>query len=940
MNKKRTLALLALICGLTASQAQTLVPTDANPENQLSLNGTWQFRLDGKGPAGTIRVPGNWDMQGFAQPVYGNGRTSAFGKDHPAHQGVYERTFTLPDHWRGRNVWIGFDGVENGYTLYVNGDSIGMFHSAFNRSMFDITPAVRFGKPNQLKVVVTQTGVPYWEFDTNDDWIFGGISRDVTLYALPQQHISNLDVGYELADRKARVKLDMAATTGKHAWRVELCDAGGKVVYANARVKADSLTFDIEGPQLWSAENPYLYRLSVSLLRGKQVVETVERRVGVRTVAWQGGVFRINGVAVKLKGVNHHDESAVNGRAISEDEMLQDLRMMKAANINAIRCSHYPPSPHFMDMLDSLGFYAICEVPFGFGDKYLKRPTTLPELKRRAWLTVQQHKLRPSVVIWSVGNENPVTDNGLRTAHYVSRLDPSRPNVFPSTHRPFLQLMQLDDDSLTMLSCHYPLSSELRKWAPEMRVPLVNTECAHALGLDFGQIEDLVGEWYGHEHLAGGCVWEWADQGLLRSDRHIGSRYEPTEEVWTTPDTYYDMKGILGTDGIVYPNRFPQTDYWEVRGVYAPVVIGMDKDGICTVENRYDFTPLSALTCKVEYFEGGQRKATMDTRCDVAPHERKRIDLFASLPRHELGYAVVSFANGRGDELYRQSFRLDGGRGQVRPDSIGNTATVRATANDMKAWMEQNVRLRMGRKATLSSVATLAGEQGKKHHLWSKHLLKPSWVKVLQGKGDGKELVFGVRFDCDSTHFAEGTIGVTQEGNGFLLKYDLRAHGDGEATETGLTLLTGLESKDATLRYLGRGPYACMPGRSLLAWYGCHELRGDDIYFAGNRMDVDVAMLADDGGRGFVVVPVEGSNIGVERDTTGAVLMSHAVSVASPFNKNIWPKGTVATDGLAIGGSFRLYPVEGEPTPYLRRLLFTNVPVKAMEQPFFNSYDQ
>ncbi len=940
MKKKQVLASLAVLCGLVGARAQTLVPVDADPQNRISLNGTWQFRLDGTGPESSIRVPGNWDMQGFAQPVYGNSRTNFFDNDHPAHSGVYERTFTLPDAWRGGDVWIGFDGVENGYTLYVNGDSIGAFHSAFNRSMFNITPAVRFGESNRLKVVVTQTGVPYWEFDTNDDWVFGGISRDVTLYALPKQHVSNLDIGYELLAGRARVRLEMAATPGKHAWRVELRDAGGKTIYDNTRVKDDSLSFCIDQPRLWSAESPYLYTLRVSLLRGKRVVETVERRVGVRTVAWQGGVFRINGVAVKLKGVNHHDESAVNGRAITEAEMLQDLRMMKAANINAIRCSHYPPSPHFMDMLDSLGFYAICEVPFGFGDKYLKRPATLPELKKRAWLTVQQHKLRPSVVVWSVGNENPVTDNGLRTAHYVLRLDPSRPNVFPSTHRPFLQLMQLDDDSLTMLSCHYPLSSELRKWGPELRVPLVNTECAHALGLDFGQIEGLADEWYKHDHLAGGCVWEWADQGLLRHDRHIGSRYEPTEEVWLKPDAHYDMKGILGTDGIVYPNRFPQTDYWELRGVYAPVVVSLEEDGTCTVENRYDFTNLAALTCKVEYFEGGQLMKTLSTRCDVPPHERKRVSLFASLPRHELGYAVVSFADNRGNELYRQSFRLDGGRGQICSDSISNEPARALTARDLQVWMERHLRLRMGRKATLSSAATLAGEQGKKHHLWGKHLLEPSWIKPLQDKGDGRERTFRVRFDCDSTHFAEGLISVAQEGYAFRIGYNVQAHGDGEALETGLTLLTGLGSGDATLRYLGRGPYACMPGRSRLSWYGCHELKGDDIYFPGNRMDVDVAMLTDDGGRGFVVVPVEGKNIGVERDGEGAVLLSHVVSVASPFNKNIWPQGTVMTDGLGISGSFRLYPVDGEPTPYLKRLLFTNAPGKQVEQPFFNSYDQ
>lgn len=957
---KKNLVSLLLSCCLLTAIAQTLIPTGGDASRQLSLNGTWHFHFDNATEPADIRVPGNWDMQGFAEPVYG-AQKSMFTKERPSHEGTYRRTFTLPDSWKGQQVWIAFDGVENGYQLFVNGDSIGAFHSAFNRSMFDISRAVKFGRDNEITVKVTQTGVPYWEFDTNDDWAFGGISRDVTLYAIPQKHISDLAVSYTIDGGEATVSLKMATTMKRHSWHVSLTDTDGRTVYNNAFVQSDTFSFPVRGAHLWSAETPYLYTLRVALVEGKKVRQAVSKKIGIRTVSWQDGVFRINGVAVKLKGINHHDESPVNGRAITEAEMLRDLRMMKAANINTIRCSHYPPSPHFMDMLDSLGFYAICEVPFGFGDKYLSRASTLPELKKRAWFTVQRDKNRPSVVVWSVGNENPITDNGLKTAHYVLRLDPTRPNVFPNTHKPFLKELTLDDDSITMYSCHYPLRSELHKWAPELKHPLVNTECAHALGLDFGQIEGLVDEWYAHDRLAGGCVWAWADQGLLRHDRHIGSRYEPTEEVWPTPDTYYDMKGILGTDGIVYPDRFPQTDYWQIRAVYAPVVINADTTGAYTITNRYDFTNLNALTCKVDYYQRAQLRRTFTTRCDVAPHKTAPFRLLDNLPRDRYGYATVTFSSANGDELYKQSFRLDSAfieqveRGEaeyLNPDSLSLAKAATLSVDSVTSWIAKHVLLRMGRKPTLSSEATLGGGQGRTHHLWSRYIMEPDsvcYLKTIKGSdtrqdADGPVYKYSLVFHSDSAHSAKLLLQVAQRGNGvFRIYWWMEAEGPGEALETGITIKTGLKSADTDFRWLGYGPYACYPGRSMLSWYGCHHLQGDDIRFPGNRMNVTAAMLRDSSGKAITVVPCGWSsgNVCVERDSDGTVNLSHnAVPIASPFNKNIWPEGTVSTQPLFAEGEFDLVVTDGELSPCLRGFLFGNTKDKPAQKPYYNSYDQ
>lgn len=956
---KKTLILLLLSCCLLNVGAQTLIPTSGDASKQLSLNGTWDFYFDNATEPASIKVPGNWDMQGFAEPVYGDHK-SMFTKERPSHNGTYRRTFTLPPSWRGQQVWIAFDGVENGYSLFVNGDSIGAFHSAFNRAMFDISRAVKFGRDNEITVKVTQTGVPYWEFDTNDDWAFGGISRDVTLYAIPEKYISDLAVSYAIDGGDATVSLKMATTLKRHSWHVSLTDADGNTIYNNAFVKSDTFSFPVREAHLWSAETPYLYTLRVALVEGKNVRQAVSKKVGIRTVSWQDGVFRINGVAVKLKGINHHDESPVNGRAITEAEMLHDLRMMKAADINTIRCSHYPPSPHFMDMLDSLGFYAICEVPFGFGDRYLGRVSTLPELKKRAWYTVQRDKNRPSVVIWSVGNENPITDNGLKTAHYVLRLDPTRPNVFPNTHKPFLKELTLDDDSITMYSCHYPLRSELHKWPSELKHPLVNTECAHALGLDFGQIEGLVDEWFAHDRLAGGCVWAWADQGLLRHDRHISSRYEPTEEVWLNPTTYYDMKGILGTDGIVYPDRFPQTDYYEIRAAYSPVVITADTTGAYTITNRYDFTNLNALTCKVDYFKRAQLQRTFTTHCDVAPHKTVPFGLLDNLPRDLYGYATVTFSSSNGDELYKQSFRLDSTfieqveRGEaeyLNPDSMSLAKATTLSVDSVTSWVSRHILLRMGRKPTLSSEATLSGEQGKKHGLWGNYVTRPDYVNHTATKNgkeiygfDGPVYEYRLGFHSDSAHTAKVMLQIGQRDNGVWHVYwELAADGPGEALETGITIKTDMKSADTDFRWLGCGPYASYPGRSMLSWYGCHHLQGDDIYFPGNRMNVTAAMLYDNSGKALTIVPCGWSsgNVCVERDSDGTINLSYnAVPIASPFNKNIWPEGTVSTQSLLVDGEFDMVVTDGQLSPYLRSFLVGNTKDEPVHKPYYNSYDQ
>lgn len=917
MQIKKAIPLIVALSLACPMMGQTLIPID--PTQQVSLNGTWQVRMDNHAMVVDIRVPGNWNMQGLGMPIYPEGSTACvFSEERPAHVAEYSRTFDVPVAWKGQRAYLMMDGAENGYTLTVNGNVIGSFRSAFNRSMFDITEAVSFDGDNRLTITVPQNQMKGWEFDTNDDWVFGGISRDVTLCAVPMVHFQDVTVKTTMGQDGANVTVDALlseATNGK-AYRVlgRLLDPTGREVAAFNEMAGRSVTMGLKEAMPWSAESPTLYTLQLELQCNGKTVERCEQRIGLREISWKDGVFRINGQAVKLRGVNHHDESPVNGRSITEEEMLRDLHLMKAANINTIRASHYPPSPHFMDMCDSLGFYVICEVPFGFGDQHLGKADYAEVLRERAWHTVMRDKNRPSVVIWSVGNENPNTHNGFQTARYVHQLDATRPYVFPQTHKPFNQLLNEMPDSTEMFSAHYPLASEYKGWSAKAHRPIMDTEYAHALGTDMGQMQELVDLWYKDEKLSGGCVWEWADQGLLRHDRRLTDRWAPTEYVWTNDSTYYDMQGILGTDGIVYPDRTPQTDYYQVRKVYSPVqILGLERNGdeyAMKLVNRYAFTPLSTVTAHVSLMCNAQVLQTTDVKLDGAPGDTVmlRLPTMKTWSQEDFYYYHIALKDATGHQFYEKSLRMN----EVSHDkrlawkaAYGKNVANKLSSERAISMVEHNLLVRLGKKQSLCQQADVEGSVGQKHHLWGKDLLTVSNAKVRRVKGDTFE-VSGV-FRCDSTHYVDGTITLAQMPGGLLhIGYDLTAHGDGEAVEMGLTFRTEADADSVIYRWLGRGPFACYPGKDALSEFGAWCVPGADLYFPGNRGETQMAMLVDHDGIGLVLVPDSAQNICVERDRGGKVLVSQNAHVACPFNKGVWAKGTVQTDGYRMKDGFVL----------------------------------
>ena len=948
-----------ILCGLLGfsthfAQAQEPIPT-CPMTNFISLNGVWQFKyVDGtdlgrdtlfSSPAYDatdwqgIRVPGNWQLQGFEEPVYGGKLTPGYG--------LYRQAFRLDNSFNTSLVYIAFDGVENGFTFYINSKKVGTFNSAFNRCMFDISKYVNYGGPNMVAVKVPKTESPGYQFDTNDDWSLSGISRSVTIYAIPVTHFEDITVRTSLTDTLATIDLDFKKFAIKKNVTVtvdgQLIDANDNVVASFSDLKGNHCSLQLTDYHAWTAETPYLYRLQLQLKENGRPVEKHYEYVGLREISWDNAVLKVNGKPVKLRGVNHHDESPYNGRAISDYEILADLTMMKKANINLIRTSHYPPKQRLLELADSMGFYVICEVPFGFGDNLLNKPQMLDILKERAYYTVKRDKNHPSVIIWSVGNENPVTENGLETGKYVHQLDPTRPYVFPSTHRPFRELLDKKYDFMTMYSCHYPLLSELKSWPAQLDHALVNTEYAHALGNDLGQLQDIVDEWYKHPQLAGGAVWEFADQGIQRVSMEKVNRDEPTKHAWASQSIFFDACDILGTDGIVYADRTPQTDYYQVRKAYAPVKVTTQTkdDGIIVkMENRYDFTDLSTVKAELEVYADSQMVSKSNIPLKCAPHESISFNIAKpkSLTNAHFHYYKLKLTDAQGEQIYEKSIRMNESPETPLASLLTNenvTKTKLKTA-EIEQYIKNKFMARVGRKPSICENATMEGSQGKKHHLWNNHLLPCTKANVE--KIDKDKYLAHVIFDTGSTQFIDGTIELTYSNNNAVhIRYDLIAHGEGESVETGLAFKTG--EKTGNIRWIGKGPYACYPGKDALSEFGFWKLNSGDIYFPGNREEVECLLFTNILAKGFAIIPETSKNIALERYPDGIVI-SHNSHVATPFNKNIWPEKTVQLEGYKIEGAFTIVPQTADWNPTLRS--FFGEPTKNIKpfNPFYHSYDQ
>lgn len=600
------------------------IPGRVDPSNirQLSLNGTWRFNYSDSPSArppvfyatsfdvstwDEIPVPSNWERHGYGYPIYIN-VPYAFEIDEPNVPteknpvGSYRRDFDVPATWDGDEIFLQFGAVSSAFYVWINGEYVGYSEGSKTASEFRITDKIIAGS-NSIAVEVYRWSTGSY-LEDQDFWSLSGIQRDVTLYARPRARVRDYFVHAGLTHNytDGDFHLELALTndadaTVTEAATVEIRD-GSRVVYSQtADIELQpgdtnySFATTLDNVRPWSAEYPNQYNLSINL--GDEVIS---QKIGFRTVEIRNGRFMVNGKLVKLKGVNLHEHDEVTGHVVSEATMLEDIRLMKAANMNAVRNSHYPHQERWYELTSEHGLYMVDEANIeshGYGydhDKTLgNKPHWMPHHLDRTRRMLERSKNFPSVVIWSLGNEAGDGVNLGATYNWIKSRDLSRPVQYETEGN----IEEVGERHSDFHSSMYWRHWDLEEYAQTHNDrPFVLIEYSHAMGNSSGNLREYWDVINKHDVLAGGFIWDWVDQGLIEHDED-GNPY------WTYGGDYgpadAPSSGNFNFNGLVFPDRRVQPAYWEVKRVYQHVAFESDNlvNGDLIIHNNYDFTNLS-----------------------------------------------------------------------------------------------------------------------------------------------------------------------------------------------------------------------------------------------------------------------------------------------------------------------------------------------------------
>ena len=599
------------------------------------LNGTWKFHgslrpaerpLDFYRPGyddsawGTMPVPSSWQMHGFDIPIYTN-IIYPWPQD-PAKPpqvpytfnpvGSYRLRFTVPPEWKGRPVYLHFDGVDSAFYAWVNGEKLGYSEDSRTPAEFNLTPHLKPGV-NLLAVEVYRFGDGAF-LEDQDMWRMSGIFRDVYLWTTPSQHLrdfeikTNLDDQYRDATVSIQAKLANAAAKAANVTvTASLTDANGAPVGkpATATVEAAAngesstvLEIPLSNPRKWSAEDPYLYKLLLTVRDASgAVLEVIPQNVGVRRIEIKDGRFLVNGRAILVKGVNRHEHSEDTAKYVPLESMLKDIRLMKQFNVNAVRTSHYPNTPVWYDLCDRYGIYVLDEANIEchhYGNNPSNRLTNDPEWQTayldRVERMVERDKNHPSVIIWSMGNESGDGPNAAAAYQWTKKRDSSRPFHYEGT-------TSHGGSNADINSFMYPSPERVKQLAAQRpNMPLILCEYEHAMGNSSGGLKEYWDIFYSGTNAQGAFVWDWVDQGIKLP---VPGEYRSNTSQTTFlayGGWWEDKNGIrndndFNNNGLVSADRKPHPGLYALKYVYRylhvqPVDLA---DGKVKVKNWFDF---------------------------------------------------------------------------------------------------------------------------------------------------------------------------------------------------------------------------------------------------------------------------------------------------------------------------------------------------------------
>lgn len=680
----------------------------------ICLDGTWKFRwtpvpderivefyqtdFNDKDWVG-FPVPANWEVNGYGTPIYvsagypfkidpprvmGEPKVdyTTYKERNPV--GQYRRSFQLPAGWEARGqTFLRFEGVMSAFYVWINGERVGYSQGSMEPSEFNITNYLHAGE-NQIALEVYRYSDGSY-LEDQDFWRFGGIHRSIHLLHTPDIRIRDyavrtLPVSTDYQDFILQIDPQFSVyrgMTGKGTTlQGVLKDASGREIATLKEDVEDILDLEhkagrmnewypqrgprklgrmsatIKSPKRWTAETPYLYKLHLTLLTAEgEVIEQVEQSVGFRSVEIRNGQLLVNGAPVRFRGVNRHEHDPRTARVMSEERMLQDILLMKQANINAVRTSHYPNVSRWYELCDSLGLYVMDEADIeehGLRGILASTPDWHAAFLDRAVRMAERDKNHPSIVMWSMGNESGYGPNFAAISAWLHDFDPTRPVHYEGAQgaggEPDPKTVDVISRFYTRVKQEYlnpgiaegedKERAENARWERLLEIaertndnrPVMTSEYAHSMGNALGNFKEYWDEIYSNPRMLGGFIWDWVDQGIYKTlpDGRIMVAYG---------GDFGDKPNLKAFcfNGLLMSDRETTPKYWEVKKVYSPVELRVES-GELRVTNRNHHTDLSQYRCLWTLsIDGKQKDQGEITLPEVAPGESETIPLPVSI---------------------------------------------------------------------------------------------------------------------------------------------------------------------------------------------------------------------------------------------------------------------------------------------------------------------